>query len=284
MQVMDTERTRHMGWIEVVCGSMFSGKSESSSAACAAPRSPGRRCRSSSLSSTSVSPHDEIVSHSEMRIPSRNVSSSAELLNVVDDDTEVVGSTRGSSSTPSCGRLQRPGEPRQAGDCGRPRPGLPRQAVRAMPQLLAIAEYITKTLAICMVCGQPGEPRQRLVVSSDRCCSARRAPTRPAAVGASIRPCPRAARHRSSVRPGAGVADPLAPCCTLFVWGSWPRTSSRPASASRTGAAPRRAPRVAHAPAAVCRPPVLISVASASSSSTSCSCWSGPCGGSSARR
>ena len=27
-----------------------------------------------------------------------------------------------------------------------------------MPQLLAIAEYITKTLAICMVCGAPGQP------------------------------------------------------------------------------------------------------------------------------
>ena len=37
-----------------------------------------------------------------------------------------------------------------------------------MPQLLAIAEYITKTLAICMVCGNPANHTQRLVVSSDR--------------------------------------------------------------------------------------------------------------------
>jgi thymidine kinase len=37
-----------------------------------------------------------------------------------------------------------------------------------MPQLLAIAEYITKTRAICMVCGNPANHTQRLVASSDR--------------------------------------------------------------------------------------------------------------------
>jgi thymidine kinase len=37
-----------------------------------------------------------------------------------------------------------------------------------MPQLLAIAEYITKTHAICMVCGNPASHTQRLVASGDR--------------------------------------------------------------------------------------------------------------------
>ena len=37
-----------------------------------------------------------------------------------------------------------------------------------MPQLLAIAEYITKTLAICMVCGGPANHTQRLVQSKER--------------------------------------------------------------------------------------------------------------------
>ena len=37
-----------------------------------------------------------------------------------------------------------------------------------MPQLLAIAEYITKTLAICVVCGEPANHTQRLVASGDR--------------------------------------------------------------------------------------------------------------------
>jgi thymidine kinase len=37
-----------------------------------------------------------------------------------------------------------------------------------MPQLLATAEYITKTLAICMVCGGPANHTQRLVASRER--------------------------------------------------------------------------------------------------------------------
>ena len=37
-----------------------------------------------------------------------------------------------------------------------------------MPQLLAIAEYITKTLAICVVCGNPADRTQRTTASSER--------------------------------------------------------------------------------------------------------------------
>ena len=37
-----------------------------------------------------------------------------------------------------------------------------------MPQLLAIAEYITKTLAICVVCGNPADKTQRKIVSTER--------------------------------------------------------------------------------------------------------------------
>ena len=37
-----------------------------------------------------------------------------------------------------------------------------------MPQLLAIAEYITKELAICVVCGNPANRSQRLSDSSER--------------------------------------------------------------------------------------------------------------------
>ena len=37
-----------------------------------------------------------------------------------------------------------------------------------MPQLLAVAEYVTKVLAICVVCGNPANRSQRLVASGDR--------------------------------------------------------------------------------------------------------------------
>ena len=166
---MDTERTRHTGWIEVVCGSMFSGKSEELI----------RRLRRAQIARQKVQifkpqfdmryAHDEIVSHSEMRIPSRNVSSSAELLSVIDDDTEVVGIDEGQffdADLPAvCNTLANRGKRVIVAGLDQDYLGKP---FEPMPQLLAIAEYITKTLAICMVCGNPANHTQRLVVSSDR--------------------------------------------------------------------------------------------------------------------
>jgi thymidine kinase len=166
---MDTERTRHTGWIEVVCGSMFSGKSEELI----------RRLRRAQIARQKVQifkpqfdtrfANDEIVSHSEMRIPSRNVSSSADLLKAVDDDTEVVGIDEGQffdADLPGvCNALANRGKRVIVAGLDQDYLGKP---FEPMPQLLAIAEYITKTLAICMVCGDPANHTQRLVVSSDR--------------------------------------------------------------------------------------------------------------------
>jgi thymidine kinase len=166
---MDTERTRHTGWIEVVCGSMFSGKSEELI----------RRLRRAQIARQKVQifkpqfdarfSHDEIVSHSEMRIPSRNVGSAKELLGVVDEDTEVVGIDEGQffdAELPAvCNALANRGKRVIVAGLDQDYLGKP---FEPMPQLLAIAEYITKTLAICMVCGDPANHTQRLVVSSDR--------------------------------------------------------------------------------------------------------------------
>src|SRR5512137_873597 len=166
---MDIERTRHTGWIEVVCGSMFSGKSEELI----------RRLRRAQIARQKVQifkpqfdsryAHDEIVSHSEMRIPSRNVSSSADLLSVIDDDTEVVGIDEGQffdADLPAvCNTLANRGKRVIVAGLDQAYLGKP---FEPMPQLLAIAEYITKTLAICMVCGNPANHTQRLVASNDR--------------------------------------------------------------------------------------------------------------------
>jgi thymidine kinase len=37
-----------------------------------------------------------------------------------------------------------------------------------MPQLMAVAEYVDKTLAVCMRCGAPANRSQRLVAAEDR--------------------------------------------------------------------------------------------------------------------
>lgn len=166
---MDIERSKHTGWIEVITGSMFSGKSEELI----------RRLRRAQIARQKVQifkpkfdnryGEDEIVSHSAMRMSSGNVANSADLLNEVDADTEVVGIDEGQffdDGLPAvCNALAGRGKRVIVAGLDQDYLGKP---FEPMPQLLAIAEYITKTLAICMVCGSPANHTQRLVASSDR--------------------------------------------------------------------------------------------------------------------
>jgi thymidine kinase len=157
------------GWIEVITGSMFSGKSEELI----------RRLRRAQIARQKVQifkpqvdsryAEDHIISHSEMRIPSENLVSSKDLLVRVEPDTEVVGIDEGQffdSDLPTvCNALASQGKRVIVAGLDQDYLGKP---FEPMPQLLAIAEYITKTLAICMVCGAPANHTQRLVPSSER--------------------------------------------------------------------------------------------------------------------
>src|SRR2546428_13022509 len=104
-----------------------------------------------------------------MRIPSQNVKTSDELVKLVDDDTEVVGIDEGqffdANLPAACNALANRGKRVIVAGLDQDYLGRP---FEPMPQLLAIAEYITKTLAICVVCGDPANHTQRLVASSDR--------------------------------------------------------------------------------------------------------------------
>jgi thymidine kinase len=112
---------------------------------------------------------DHITSHSEMRLASENVSSSRELLEQVLPDTQVVGIDEGQffdAELPAvCNTLADQGKRVIVAGLDQDYLGKP---FEPMPQLLAIAEYITKTLAICVVCGNPANHTQRLVVSRER--------------------------------------------------------------------------------------------------------------------
>ena len=164
-----SSRAKHQGWIEVIAGSMFSGKSEELI----------RRLRRAQIARQQVQifkpkiddrfAEDHIISHSEMRIQSESLASSAELLSRVRADTEVVGIDEGQffdSELPAvCNTLADQGKRVIVAGLDQDYLGRP---FEPMPQLLAIAEYITKTLAICMVCGGPANHTQRLVVSTER--------------------------------------------------------------------------------------------------------------------
>src|SRR3977135_4139057 len=86
---------RSAGWIEVIAGSMFSGKSEELI----------RRLRRAKIARQRVQvfkpeidrrySQDQIVSHSEMRHESVNIRSAEEVMAKVEPDTEVVGIDEG---------------------------------------------------------------------------------------------------------------------------------------------------------------------------------------------
>jgi len=166
---MDITQAPNAGWIEVIVGSMFSGKSEELI----------RRLRRAQIARQKVQifkpaldtrySDDHIVSHSEMRIPSCAVRTARELLERVSPDTEVVGIDEGQffdAELPAiCDTLAEQGKRVIVAGLDKDYLGKP---FEPMPQLLAIAEYITKTLAICMVCGNPANHTQRLVASDDR--------------------------------------------------------------------------------------------------------------------
>jgi len=157
------------GFIEVITGSMFSGKSEELI----------RRLRRAQIARQQVqifkpaiddrTDAGHIVSHSEMKIPSVAVASSRALLAAVAPGTDVVGIDEGqffdAELPAACTALANAGTRVIVAGLDTDYLGRP---FEPMPHLLAIAEYITKTLAICMVCGGPAGHTQRLVASQER--------------------------------------------------------------------------------------------------------------------
>ena len=111
---------------------------------------------------------DAIVSHSELRIPSRAIANARGILRYA-HEAQVIGIDEGQflgpQLVPVVEDLARRGKRVIVAGLDQDYRGRP---FEPMPQLLAIAEYITKTLAICMVCGNPANHTQRLVPSGDR--------------------------------------------------------------------------------------------------------------------
>ena len=158
----------NVGWIEVICGPMFSGKSEELM----------RRLRRAMIARKRVQVFkpalddrysaDEIVSHGDVRMPSVAINGPSEILGRLDWRTEVVGIDEanffGQALVEIASQLADSGKQvivagLDTDYMGRPFP--------PMPDLLTLAESITKTLAICMRCGNPAKHTQRLVESSD---------------------------------------------------------------------------------------------------------------------
>jgi len=163
------ERPEGSGWIEVICGSMFSGKSEELIRRL-------RRARIARQKVIAFKPRiddryddDDIVSHDDRRVESFRIDDATEVLDYVDDDTQVVGIDEGQFLGPKlpevCEELAGRGIRVIVAGLDQDYLGRP---FEPMPTLLAVAEYITKTLAVCMKCGRPANRTQRIIPSKER--------------------------------------------------------------------------------------------------------------------
>ncbi|MBN2829853.1 MAG: thymidine kinase [Candidatus Cloacimonetes bacterium] len=156
------------GWIEVICGSMFSGKTEELI----------KRIRRAEYARQKIQVFkpvidnryavDRIVSHSQMSASSINITKPEEIYEHLEEDTQFIGIDEAQffdeSIVDVANELARQGKRVVIAGLDQDYMGKP---FGPMPQLLAVAEYITKNLAICMKCGNPANRTQRLTKDSD---------------------------------------------------------------------------------------------------------------------
>lgn len=165
---METGWHPQSGWIEVICGSMFSGKTEELI----------RRLRRAQIAKQKVvvfKPHidtrfhkEKIVSHSKQEIQSIVIRDAEEILQHA-VYAQVIGIDEAQFFDEKLIEIAQ-----NLADCGKrviiagldmDYRGVP---FEPMPQLLAIAEEITKMHAICMRCGAPANYTQRITASRER--------------------------------------------------------------------------------------------------------------------
>ncbi len=156
------------GWVEVICGPMFSGKSEELIRRVTRSKIARLPVQTFKPSLDDRYAHRAVVSHSALSVEATPVADSADLLRAVDDGTRVVGVDEGqffddglvdvAETLADAGKqvivagldldyLRRPFEP--------------------IPTLCGRAEYVTKMLAVCHRCGGPALYTQRIVKSEE---------------------------------------------------------------------------------------------------------------------
>lgn len=160
---------RGTGWIEVVCGPMFSGKTEELI----------RRLRRAELARQKVQvfkpeidmrySNTDVVSHSAQRVSAVVVTSAGAILEQIEAGTQVVGIDEAQFFDARVVKVAEhlANEGRRVLVAGldtdfRAEPFEP------MPSLIAVADYVTKLSAVCMQCGDPATRTQRIDGTGDR--------------------------------------------------------------------------------------------------------------------
>lgn len=158
-----------IGWIEVICGSMFSGKTEELIS----------RVRREIFAKTPVQifkPRTDdryavgaVVSHNRLELPCVAVDTAGDIMRHLDAEARVVGIDEcqffGDALIPVVSTLANRGIRVICAGLDQDWRGRP---FEPMPHLMAIAEYVTKKLAVCMACGNPANRSQRLSASESQ--------------------------------------------------------------------------------------------------------------------
>ena len=160
---------KKQGWIEVICGCMFSGKTEELI----------RRVRTALIAKQKVQLFNSkldtryglgsIISHNQNKVDALCVKHSSEILSLVEKDTQVVAIDEinffDKETVSVCEKLANAGKRVIVAGLDTDYRADPFEVTAA---LLAKAEYVTKNLAVCTKCGNPASFTQRMTKDTKR--------------------------------------------------------------------------------------------------------------------
>jgi len=157
------------GWIEIICGPMFSGKSEELIKRLRRAQIAKRRVQIFKHGIDARYDATSIVSHSQMSLPGVAISDINEVLDLVDDRTELVAIDEAQFFSEDIvsvtNKLANQGKRVIVAGLDLDYKGNP---FGPMPKLMCAAEYVSKQLAICMSCGDPANFTQRLTAATEQ--------------------------------------------------------------------------------------------------------------------
>ena len=157
------------GGLEVICGSMFSGKTEELIRRIVRAQIARQRPKLFKPALDVRYAVDHVVSHNGQKIPSTTIECGADVYRHLEDGDRVVGIDEAQfldADTVRVARdLAREGRRVIVAGLDQDYRGEPFETMMLM---MVEAEYVTKNLAICMRCGNPAHRNQRLVESTGR--------------------------------------------------------------------------------------------------------------------
>lgn len=158
------------GWIEVICGSMFSGKSEELI----------RRVRRAQFAKQQIAvfkpeiddrySEEAVVSHNGSTVIAQPIAQAGQMLTYITDDHDVIAIDEAQffdeGIVETVMQLADRGFRVIVAGLDQDFRGEP---FGPMPRLMAVAEHVTKLQAVCTICGSPSSRTQRLINGQPAC-------------------------------------------------------------------------------------------------------------------